>query len=91
MPGAEPGMTAFLVRYCSKNIQLQQHNPFFGRFFDHPVRPEGTLDLPDMGLAQIIHTDSGLADAAADGLRQFAVKECLLEWQLSPLFAACFF
>ena len=43
------------------------------------------------GFPQEEHTDSGLADAAADGLRQFAVKECLLEWQLSPLFAACFF
>ena len=50
--------------------------------------PDGALYFPDMGFAQIEHTDSGLADAAADGIGQFPVQQCLLEGQAGPFFTS---
>ena len=36
-----------------------------------------------MCLAQIIHTDTGLADSAADCIRKFSVQQRLLERKIS--------
>ena len=83
----DSGIRAFFIY----RIPLQDCNSLCGCLVVDLIRPYGYLNLSDVGFPQEEHTDSGLADAAADGLRQFAVKECLLEWQLSPLFAACFF
>ena len=44
-----------------------------------------------MGFAEEVDAHAALADAAADGLRQFAVQQRLLEGQLRALLAAADF
>ena len=44
----------------------------------------------DMSFAEEEHTDTGLADTAADGIWQFFVKDRFLEWKLSAVVTACF-
>ena len=40
------------------------------RFRHYFLRPQRALNLPDVGFSQEEHTDTGLADAAADGVGQ---------------------
>ncbi len=46
------------------------------------------LDFSDMGFAQIVHTDTGLSDPAADGIRQFFVQQGLLERKTGAVFTS---
>ena len=64
---ALPGRPAYNTR------PLQQLNPMCRRFLHNLLRPQRTLYLSDMRLAQIKHTKARLPDAAADGERQLAV------------------
>ena len=48
------------------------------------LRPQRALNLPDVGFSQEEHTDTGLADAAADGVGQLFFNNSLLEGQLRP-------
>ena len=43
--------------------------------------PDAGLDLTDVGAAQQQHTQTALADAAADGVGQLAVQHSLVEGQ----------
>ena len=43
------------------------------------------MDLSDVGLAQVEHTDTGLADAAADGVGQLLLQNGLVEIQFQPV------
>ena len=61
------------------------------RFRHYFLRPQRALNLPDVGFSQEEHTDTGLADAAADGVGQLFFNNSLLEGQLRPFRAACFF
>ena len=54
---------------------LQKINAISCAFFPHLIGPDGHLDLADMGLAEIEHTDTGLADAAAHGVGQLLIPE----------------
>lgn len=52
-----------------KRMRLKNRNAFFRSLFINLIGPYRNLDLADMGLSQEKHTDAGLANAAADGLR----------------------
>ena len=54
-------------------------------FLGRPVRG---LYLSDVCLAQEEHTKSGLSDTAANGVRQFPIQECFMEFQLHSLGAS---
>ena len=41
-------------------------------FRTHRFGPDAALDFTDVGLAQQVHAQAGLADTAADRERQFA-------------------
>ena len=57
---------------------------FFGTFLQH-LRPHGDADLAQVGFLQQGHQRAGLADAAADAQRQFAVEDGLVIGQLEPI------
>ena len=50
--------------------------------------PDAGLDLADVGPAQQVHAQPGLADAAADGEGELAGEEELVELELPPLIVA---
>ena len=54
------------------------------RFRHYFLRPQRALNLPDVGFSQEEHTDTGLADTAADGVGQLFFNNSLLEGQLRP-------
>ena len=45
----------------------------------HVRGPDGALDFADVRLAQQKHAQAGLADTAADGLREFSRDEPAVE------------
>ena len=67
---------------------LQQDDSMPSRRLPHVVRPDRYLDLPDMGLAQIEHTEPGLADAAAYGVGELLFQDGLLEGEVFALLAS---
>ena len=67
---------------------LQKINAISCAFFPHLIGPDGYLNLSDMSLAEIKHTDTGLADTAAHGVGQLLLQNGLLEGQLRPILAA---
>ena len=72
------------------NPFLQNRNSPCSSFIVDFIRPYGDLNLSDMRFPEEEHTDSGLADSAADGLRQSAFQKVFLEWKLGAFFAAGF-
>ena len=52
---------------------LQEEDSLFLADLSGFVVPEGCLDFTDVAGADQEHTEAGLADAAADGLGEFAV------------------
>ena len=71
------------ITYHSQEIYAYRGNSFFNRGLQqldsalfaclhHLIRPQGGLHLADVRLAQEKHTDTGLTDTAADGVRQLA-------------------
>ena len=54
----------------------------------HLLGPEAALDLTDVGLAQEVHAEAGLAYAAADGVGEFAGEQLPVEQQLSLILLA---
>ena len=56
--------------------------------FHYIVRPKGGLYLADMSFSEIIHTDTGLSNASAYRIGQFAVQQRFLEGQVGPFFAS---
>ena len=79
-------MLAERAFYC-----LQQLDSVGFRFFADFLWPDGALYFSDVRLAQEEHTDTGLTDTAADGVRQLFLEDCFLERQLCALGAAGFF
>ena len=63
------------MRFC----RLQQHDPRFPAALHRLVVPHARLYLADMRAADEQHAQAGLADAAADGQRQFAVEQRFME------------
>ena len=55
---------------------------------DDLIRPDGALYFSDMRLAQVEHTDTGLADTAADCERKIVFQNRLLERKLCTLLTA---
>ena len=53
--------------------------------------PYGCLHLADMGLIQQQHAQARLADASADGERQFVLHQHTVEGQVQPFFKAFLF
>jgi hypothetical protein len=64
-------------------------NSVFVTFCNHILGPDRALNLTDMCLSKEEHTDSGLSNAASDGVRKLLVKNSLLERKLCALGAAC--
>ena len=58
------------------------------RFLDDLFRPDRALYFSDVRFAQIEHTDTGLADTAADRERQVIFQNSLLKRVLGALLAA---
>ena len=58
---------------------LQQVDVVLPAGADHGVGPEAGLDFADVGLAQEIHAEAGLADAAADGERHLIPEQPLCQ------------
>ena len=73
------------------NRGLQQLDSALFACLHHLIRPQGGLHLADVRLAQEKHTDTGLTDTAADGVRKLAVDDRLLERKLRAVFTACLF
>ena len=69
---------------------LEQCDAVFFAFPDHVFRPYRDLDFAHMGLLQHEHADTGLSDTAADGQRQRAVDDALVERELKAFFTARF-
>lgn len=67
----------------------QKYNSIFFCGFPYFFRPERHLYLTDVGFAQVEHADTGLSDAAADGIGQFLIQNGFLEGKVCPLLAAC--
>lgn len=47
--------------------------------------PERSLYLADVGFSQVEHTDTGLADSAADRVGKLFIQDGFLEGKLRPL------
>ena len=47
------------------------------------------MHFTDVCFSEEEHTDTGLADAAADSIWKFLVQDCLLERKLTSVVAAC--
>lgn len=45
-------------------------------------RPERTLHFADMSFAKEEHTDTGLTNSSADGIRKCSIDDGFLEWQI---------
>ena len=73
-------MLAERAFYC-----LQQLDSVGFRFFADFLWPDGALYFSDVRLAQEEHTDTGLTDTAADGVRQLFVEDCFLERKFCAL------
>ena len=67
---------------------LQQRNPRFLTSALGLFVPDAALDFADVGAAQEEHTQTALADAAADGVGELAVEQFLVEGQFPAVIAA---
>src|SRR5699024_8646257 len=72
-------------RVCETVFFFKQRDTVFLRFFHDLRRPQRTLDFPDVSFAQEEHTNTGLADSAAGGIRQFLFQNGFLERKICPL------
>lgn len=70
---------------------LKDGDAFLTEFVQRSFGPEGRLYFTNMGFAQKEHTDSRLADTAADGVGKFVLQNSLLERQFCPLRTAGLF
>ena len=73
------GREPFLV-FC-----LQQGDPSLCTGRAGGFVPDACLYFADVGAAQQQHAQTALADAAADGVGQFAVQHSLVEGQLAAV------
>ena len=67
---------------------LQYRDACFPADLSRIVVPDGGLDFADVRFAQQQHAETALADAAADGVGQFARQQRLVEGQFSAVVAA---
>ena len=72
----------------SASERSQQVNAVGERFFSDVIRPERGLDFTDVCFSQVLHTDTGLPDAASDGVGQFFIEQGLLERQFCAVLTA---
>ena len=47
-------------------VRLQENNTILAALCDHIVRPDTGLDLTDMSLSKVQHTEPGLPDATSN-------------------------
>ena len=62
--------------------KLDEFDPGFVAAKAHPFGPDSALDLPDMGLAEQEHAETGLTDTAADSARKLPGKKFPVEIQV---------
>ena len=67
---------------------LQQENVVLPAGFDHVAGPDGGVDFADVGAAQHQHTQTALADTAADGVGQLAGQQLFVVIQLGAILTA---
>ena len=69
---------------------LQQTDACLFAGFHGGLIPDAGLDYADMAAAHHQHTQTALADTAADGQRQLIVQEHLVEGEVTAIIAAGF-
>ena len=67
---------------------LEKFDAVFCGSLDVLLGPERSLYLADVGFSQVEHTDTGLADSAADRVWKLFIQDGFLEGKLRPLRAA---
>ena len=75
--------------YINSNFfDLQKLDSIFLALCDHIFWPQRGLYFSNVCFAQEEHTDTGLSDAAADGVWKFFVDDCFLERKIFSFFTA---
>ena len=69
-------------------FDLQKLDSIFLALCDHIFWPQRGLYFSNVCFAQEEHTDTGLSDAAADGVWKFFVDDCFLERKIFSFFTA---